>query len=145
MGDLEEYLARRYCAHMHEIAEKSNTSFSRRMFEVDAAEPNSFEALAGYRVKFEDEGSYMRVTFNGRQRDISVLKKKVGKLNVPSKYRKILSSLKVGEKENKLYVDANFVPIGNADGRSQNEDKIYFSIRNAVVKPVFKVIMEGEK
>jgi len=142
MTNLGEYLASRYCAHTHEIFRQSQQGLGRKMFSIDSAEPNAFTAFRGYRVSFEDEGIYLRVMFNGQKTDVGDLKRKIGKLTVPSKYRDVLSSIKIGERDGKLYVDANFVPKENADGRSQNEDEIYFSIRNGVVKPVFKAIME---
>jgi hypothetical protein len=143
MRNLGEYLAGRYCSHMKEIARESNVQYSKGMFEVDSYESNSFSALGGYVVRFKDEGNYLRVTFNGQETDVGALKEKIGKLNVPTKYRNIFSSLKVEEKDKKLCVDARFVPHDNASGRyQQDEDKIYYSVRNSIVKPVFKAIME---
>ena len=139
--DLSKYIAGRYCAHMHEIAEISRGRFASGIFKVDSTESNCFSALEGYRVSIEDYGNYMRVTFNGKKIDAGFLRKKIGELTVPTKYRNILSDLKIDEREGRLSVDARFAPMNNASGRSQNEDHIYFSIRNAVIKPVFSAIL----
>ena len=141
--DLSKYSAGRYCAHMHEIVGKSGGRFASGIFKVDPSESNCFSASGGYRISIEDYGNYMRVTFNGKKVNAGLLKNKIGELTVPTKYRNVLSSLKIDEREGRLSVDARFVPRNNASGRSQNEDHIYFSIRNVVIKPVFSAILNG--
>ena len=135
--DLSSYLADRTCSHVREFVGKGS-GFRGDWFRRKPEFPNSFDVFGGYNLSVDDGGVKISLVFEGKGVNNSL--RNFADLKVDGRYDEVVRKVRVRRGEDTFTLELYLVPEANADGRTQNKDKLFYAVYNVGMKPVFKAL-----
>ena len=139
MRDLSDYLARRTCRHVSEIA--GGGRFRDGAFEYNPQNPNSLGIWRNYRLTFEDNGAVIQIKIERNNEGVVTLAEKLGKVvPVDKKDKRVIRDVNIRAGEGAVVINVHMRGYGNRSGRVQNEDNLFYAIYRTVIRPILRAV-----